>query len=85
MDRSFRAAPRPNDEVVDMIERALRAAKSGRARTATIVLVTHQKVEHASAGEMGPGRITSLIGGLSEAAHELLAKGAAAPEDPDVI
>jgi hypothetical protein len=72
MDGRFRDAPRPEDEVVAQIERALRAAKSGRVRSAAIVLVTHQQVEHIVAGELRPQRIDSLIAGLNRALHELL-------------
>lgn len=82
MDRHFRGTPRPEEEVIAMLERALRAAKSGRVRSAAFVLVTHQQTETACAGEMRSCRIDALLAGLTRAAHQLLNQPAApTPED----
>lgn len=78
----FRATPRPDEEVIALFERALRAAKSGRVRAANVVLVTHLKVETASAGEMR--RIDSLLAGLARSTHELLTQSDQVHEDPDM-
>lgn len=71
MERQFRASPRPDEEVVALLERALRAAKAGRVRTATVVLVTHTNVETATAGEDRQIRLDAMIAGLVRATNQL--------------
>lgn len=86
VDRRFKAVARPDEQVVYLFERALRAARSGRVRSASIVLVTHTQVETESAGEMSPPRMDSLVAGLAMESYKLLAERLGGklddPEDP---
>lgn len=69
----FRATPRPDYEVIDLLERVLYSAREGRVRSISLVVVDpiHQ-AETASAGDLSQLRINVLIGGLSRAAQDLL-------------
>lgn len=73
MHPRFRKAPKPDDEIVQAIERALVAAKEGRLRSVLIVGVDPlHRPESISAGDLGPGFKASLLGALAQAAHQLL-------------
>lgn len=72
-DGKFRRLPRPDAEVVDLIERILESAKDGRISTIVIVVADRLlNVETAAAGDLSDVRITTLLGGLSRAANKLL-------------
>lgn len=71
-DGRFSKSPRPDPAVVALLEAALKAAKKGAVRAATVVLVSPvYEVEHHSAGYAGAAK-HALIGGLSAEAHFLL-------------
>lgn len=85
MDQRFRATPKPEEEVVAVLERALRAAKAGRVRTALLILVTHQQVETPLAGERSSRRTDSLLAGLAKAKHKILTEEILPDHPPDSI
>ena len=69
----FRTAPRPDADVVDLLERILVAAQAGYVQSVAIVAVNPvHEVETAAAGDMETTRAISLIGGLSLAAKNIL-------------
>lgn len=65
--------PRPDGDVVDLLERALQSARRGFVKSAALVLVNplHQ-VETAAAGDLSEVRTNVLLGGLTRAANELM-------------
>ena len=69
----FRHSPRPDNDVVDLLERVLASARGGYVRSVAIVAVNpiHQ-VETAAAGDLSEVRTSVLLGGLSRAANELM-------------
>jgi hypothetical protein len=70
----FRAAPRPNSEVVDALEKLLEAARNGTVRSLALVVVNPlSQIETYAVGDLAACRII-LIGGLAVAAQELLQK-----------
>ena len=73
MTAKFNTHPRPDSEVVDLLERALASAKRGYVKTALIVLADPlHHVETAAAGHLSEVRINVMLGGLSRAANELM-------------
>lgn len=72
-DGRWKSNPRPNAEVVKVLEEALEAAKLGHARAAVVVMVNPvHEVKIGAAGHATGILRTILIGGLSSAAHQLL-------------
>lgn len=72
-DGRWKSNPRPNAEVIKVLEEALEAARMGRARAAVVVLVNPvHEVKIGAAGHAPSIMRTILIGGLSSAAHQLL-------------
>jgi hypothetical protein len=66
-------APRPDPDVIRILEQALGSARKGHVRAVTIVLVNPlHEVESASAAPHATTWRHALIGGLSSAAHKLL-------------
>lgn len=69
----FRTHPRPDGEVIDLLERALASAKKGYVKTALIVLADPlHHVETAAAGDLSEVRTNVMLGGLTRAANELM-------------
>lgn len=69
----IRTVPRPNAEVILLLEKVLQAARLGRIKAATVITVnTLLEVESVSVGDLeGVGR-RLLHSGLSEEKHKLL-------------
>jgi hypothetical protein len=69
----FRTHPKPDGDVIDLLERVLTSAKNGYVRSVAVVAVNplHQ-VETAAAGDLSEVRTTVMLGGLSRAANELM-------------
>jgi hypothetical protein len=69
----FSEHPRPDGDVIDLLERILTSARSGYVKSIAIVAVNpvHQ-VQTAAAGDLSEVRTTVLLGGLSRAANELM-------------
>lgn len=73
MAERFRANPRPDTDVVRVLEQALNAARLGHIRAVTLVVVNPlHEVETQAAGDQTGSLKHALIGGLSSAAHKLL-------------
>lgn len=71
----FQPRPAPDSDVIELLERALDAARKGLIKTVIITGVNPlHECESKSAGDLGSINATVLIGGLSRAAHELLVK-----------
>jgi len=69
----FLNSPRPQGEVVELLERLLVSAQQGHLRSLAVVAVNPaNESETAAVGELGPVRTVVLIGGLSKAANDLL-------------
>lgn len=73
MNPKFRTHPKPDGDVIDLLERVLASAKHGYVRSVAIVAVNpvHQ-VETGAAGDLSEVRTSVLLGGLSRAANELM-------------
>lgn len=73
MNPKFRTHPKPDGDVIDLLERVLISAKHGYVRSVAIVAVNpvHQ-VETGAAGDLSEVRTSVLLGGLSRAANELM-------------
>jgi hypothetical protein len=75
-DGRFRRHPRPDVEVVEILERALDSARKGYVQTVTLVVVNAlHHVETATAGDLSDVRANVLLGGLSRAAAEVIKHG----------
>lgn len=75
MASPFRAHPRANGEVVDIIERTLVAARLGLVQAVVIVPVNPVNiVEPLFAGDLSQVRSTALLGGLLRATVELASR-----------
>lgn len=73
MDGKFPAYRRPNDEVVELLERVLISARQGRIRTIAIIAVSSvNDVESVSGGDHSPTKRHALVGGLFRRAVELI-------------
>ena len=73
MNPKFRTHPKPDGDVIDLLERVLASAQKGYVRSVAIVAVNpvHQ-VETGAAGDLSEVRTSVLLGGLSRAANELM-------------
>lgn len=69
----WRKHPRPDGDVIDLLERVLLAARKGYVKSVAIVAVNpiHQ-VETGAAGDLSEVRTNVLLGGLTRAANELM-------------
>ena len=69
----FRTHPRPDGEVIDLLERALASARKGYVKTCLVVLADPlHHVETAAAGDLSEVRTNVMLGGLTRAANELM-------------
>jgi hypothetical protein len=69
----FRTHPRPDGDVIDLLERALLSAKRGYVKTCLVVLADPlHHVETAAAGDLSEVRTNIMLGGLTRAANELM-------------
>lgn len=70
----FKRHPRPDPEVVDLLERVLAAARKGYVKTVAIAAVNplHQ-VETGVAGDLSHVRTNAVLAGLTRTAIELAA------------
>lgn len=74
-DGKFRTFPRPNVEVVELLERVLESAREGRIRTVAIIAVSSlNDVETTSGGDHSQIKKHALVGGLFRGAVELVTK-----------
>lgn len=72
MTSVFRATPRPDSEVIELLERTLAAARRGCVRTVSIIAVNPvNEVEALLAGDLSHVRSTALLGGLVRAKLDL--------------
>lgn len=72
MTAPFRANPRPDNEVVAIIERTLDAARLGQIKTIHITAVNPvNETESLVAGDLTPVRSTALLGALVISITEL--------------
>ena len=73
MNPKFRTHPKPDGDVIDLLERVLASAQKGYVRSVAVVAVNpvHQ-VETGAAGDLSEVRTSVLLGGLSRAANELM-------------
>lgn len=67
--------PRPNPDVIQALEGALAAARAGLVEAVVIVAINRLlEAEEVAAGTLdGPAKF-AMIGGLSSAAHKLIAR-----------
>jgi hypothetical protein len=72
----WRKHPKPDADVVDLLERVLVSARKGYVKSVAIVAVNpiHQ-VETGAAGDLSEVRTNVLLGGLTRAANELMKRG----------
>lgn len=69
----FRRHPRPDDEVVELLEKLLSSARNGYVRSIVLAAVNPvNKVETACTGDLGDVRKTALLGGLLKVAIALM-------------
>ena len=73
MNPKFRTHPKPDGDVIDLLQRVLASAQKGYVRSVAVVAVNpvHQ-VETGAAGDLSEVRTSVLLGGLSRAANELM-------------
>ena len=73
MNPKFRSHPKPDGDVIDLLQRVLESARKGYVRSVAVVAVNpvHQ-VETGAAGDLSEVRTSVLLGGLSRAANELM-------------
>ncbi len=69
----FSTHPKPDGDVIDLLQRALESARKGYVKSVAVVLVNplHQ-VETGAAGDLSDVRTNVLLGGLTRAANELM-------------
>jgi hypothetical protein len=69
----WKRQPKPDAEVLDLLERVLASARKGHVKSVAIVAVNpiHQ-VDTAAAGDLSEVRTNVLLGGLTRAANELM-------------
>lgn len=71
--QKFRSHPVPDNEVIDLLERALASARKGYVKSCLVVLADPlHHVETAAAGDLSEVRTNVMLGGLSRAANELM-------------
>lgn len=69
----FRTNPRPNSEVIGLLERLLSSARQGQLVTIGVVVVNPlNQVETDAAGDLTELRVNALVFGHSKASHKLL-------------
>lgn len=69
----FRSHPRPDDEVVSLLEKVLESARNGYVRSVVIVAVNPvNKAETGIAGDLGEIRSTVLAGGMARASAQII-------------
>lgn len=71
----FRASPRPDGDVIMLLETALASARRGVLRSVVVVALNPvYEVETGIAGALDQTHCTVLLGGLSMAANKLIRK-----------
>ncbi len=71
-DGRFKIGPKPNDEVVHLLEHALESAKNGHLPTIAVVVINIvNQSEYLFAGYLSRLRADSLLGGLIRATTDL--------------
>lgn len=74
-DGRFRIGPKPNEDVIALLENALASAKAGHIPTIAIVVVNIvNQSEQLFAGDLSKLRSDALLGGLSRATTELASR-----------
>lgn len=74
-DGRFKIGPKPNDEVVHLLEHALESAKSGHLPTIAVVVINIvNQSEYLFAGDLSRVRADSLLGGLIRATTDLASR-----------
>lgn len=71
MPRAFLTQPRPNGEVVALLERALANARMGNVRAVTITAINAVNEVDTDTAGVDKFRRPILIGGLVQAVHQL--------------
>lgn len=72
-DPRFRTSPRPNSEVIDLLEKILVAARQGQIASLGVVVVNPtNQAETDTAGDLTELRVNALISGLAKASNKLL-------------
>lgn len=71
----FRRNPRPDADVIEALEKALRASRLGHVRAVAIITVNPlHEIDTLEAGNIEAPFRDALIAGLARAAHRLLAE-----------
>lgn len=71
----FRTSPRPNSEVIGLLERLLAAARQGQVASVGVVVVNPlNQIETDAAGDLTELRTNALICGHAKAGNKLLSK-----------
>jgi len=71
--KSFLPDPRPSPETIQILERALNAARRGYVQAVVVVAVTPvHEAQVLLGGDLSEIRANSLLGGLTRAAAEIL-------------
>jgi len=69
----FRNTPRPDGEIVTLLERALESAKNGHIQAIVVIAVSQlHEAEIVALGADLPTRSNALLGGLTQAVHLVL-------------
>lgn len=69
----FRSTPRPNSEVITLLETLTTAARQGQIPTIAVVLVNPvNQAEAKVVGELTELRVNALISGLAKVSNNLL-------------
>lgn len=76
MPARWRKGPRPDPDVIQLVDKLAEAAREGRVRALVVVTVNPLlEVESAEAGDLENVKKHLLMGGLSAAKHRLLNNG----------
>lgn len=74
-DGRFRTDPKPNTDVIDLLERALASARHGHIPAIAVVVVNIvNQSEPVFAGDLSRVRADALLGGLVRATADLVGR-----------
>lgn len=74
-DGRFRTDPKPNTDVIDLLERALASARHGHIPAIAVVVVNIvNQSEPVFAGDLSRVRADALLGGLVRATADLVTR-----------